>query len=137
MRASRQAPGPSLARHRPLVKSPSSRDPLGSRVQRAHFSAWSFRDRNAGSLVREPWRFGEPDLAERAAGMTPSECADAGERAGRAALLRAEQPPFEPLPALGRLPDCAGQKRATRPAWAADERATARTLRPSLARHRP
>src|SRR3954468_8715429 len=31
---------------------------------------------------------------------------------------------------------CAGQMRATRPAWAADVRATARAPRPSLARQR-
>jgi hypothetical protein len=44
--------------------------------------------------------------------------------------------PFEPLPLVRRRPARAGQMRATRPAWAADVRATNRTPGPSLARHR-
>jgi hypothetical protein len=55
---------------------------------------------------------------------------------GRAPLLRAEQTPLEPLPAPRQHPARAGQIRATRPAWAADVRATNRVPRPSLARHR-
>ena len=46
-----------------------------------------------------------------------------------------KQTPLEPLPAP-RCPARAGQMRATRPAWAADVRATNRAPRPSLARHR-
>lgn len=34
------------------------------------------------SIARELWRFGEPDLASRAAALTPEEAADIGERAG-------------------------------------------------------
>jgi len=45
---------------------------------------------------------------------------------GRAPLLRAEQTPLEPLPAPRQHPARAGQKRATRPAWAAELRATNR-----------
>lgn len=40
----------------------------------------------AVSYARELWRFGEPDLARRAAAMSPSECADVGERAGDLSL---------------------------------------------------
>jgi len=47
-------------------------------------------------------------------------------RAWRAPLLRAPQTPLEPLPPVERRPARAGQKRATRPAWAADGRATGR-----------
>jgi hypothetical protein len=36
----------------------------------------------AVSYARELWRFGEADLAERAAEMTATECAIVGERAG-------------------------------------------------------
>lgn len=38
------------------------------------------------SYARELWRFGEPDLARRAAAMSPSECADIGERAGELSM---------------------------------------------------
>lgn len=37
----------------------------------------------AVSYARELWRYGEPDLAHRAARMIPSQCADVGERAGQ------------------------------------------------------
>ena len=40
----------------------------------------------AVSYARELWRFGEPDLARRAAAMSPSECADVGERAAHLSL---------------------------------------------------
>jgi hypothetical protein len=40
----------------------------------------------AVSYARELWRFGEPDLARRAAAMSPNECADVGERAGDLSL---------------------------------------------------
>jgi|GEM_PF-1919193 len=40
----------------------------------------------AVSYARELWRFGEADLAQRAAGMSPRECADVGERAGALSL---------------------------------------------------
>ncbi len=40
----------------------------------------------AVSYARELWRFGESDLARRAAGMSPSQCADVGERAGDLSL---------------------------------------------------
>lgn len=40
----------------------------------------------AVSYARELWRFGEPDLAERAAAMSPAECADVGMRAGELSL---------------------------------------------------
>lgn len=36
----------------------------------------------AVSYARELWRFGEADLAQRAAAMSPGQCADVGERAG-------------------------------------------------------
>ena len=36
----------------------------------------------AVSYARELWRFGEPELAARAAAMTPAQCVDIGERAG-------------------------------------------------------
>jgi hypothetical protein len=39
-------------------------------------------------------------------------------------------------PPLGGAQNCAGQMRATRPAWAAEVRATAQAPKPSLARHR-
>ncbi len=38
------------------------------------------------SYARELWRFGEPDLARRAAVMSPSQCADVGQRAGDLSL---------------------------------------------------
>lgn len=34
------------------------------------------------SIARELWRFGEPELATRAADLTPEEATDIGERAG-------------------------------------------------------
>jgi hypothetical protein len=37
----------------------------------------------AVSYARELWRYGEPDLARQAARMSPSQCADVGERAGQ------------------------------------------------------
>jgi len=40
----------------------------------------------AVSYARELWRFGEGELAHRAAAMDPSECADVGERAGQLGL---------------------------------------------------
>jgi len=40
----------------------------------------------AVSYARELWRFGEPDLARRAATMSPTQCADIGERAGHLSL---------------------------------------------------
>jgi hypothetical protein len=36
----------------------------------------------AVSYARELWRLGEPELARRAAAMSPGECAEVGERAG-------------------------------------------------------
>lgn len=41
---------------------------------------------SADSYARELWRFGEPDLARRAAEMRPSDCAAVGERAGDLSL---------------------------------------------------
>ncbi len=60
-----------------------------------------------------------------------------GYRAGRATLLRVAQTLLEPLLALRRRPTRAGQMRATRPAWAAEMRATSRAPGPSLARIGP
>ena len=40
----------------------------------------------AVSYARELWRFGEKDLAYRAAAMDAGECADVGERAGQLSL---------------------------------------------------
>ena len=40
----------------------------------------------AVSYARELWRFGEPELARRAATLSPTQCADVGERAGELSL---------------------------------------------------
>ena len=40
----------------------------------------------AVSYARELWRFGEPELATRAALLTPGECLDLGDRAGALVL---------------------------------------------------
>lgn len=45
----------------------------------------------ATSYARELWRYGEPDLAERAARMSPQQCADVGERAGQMTFGEAQQ----------------------------------------------
>jgi len=41
------------------------------------------------SLARELWRFGEPDLAARARGLSPLEVLEIGSRAGRLIVARA------------------------------------------------
>ncbi|WP_165945260.1 transposase [Micromonospora sp. KC723] len=76
--------------------------------------------------VGDVTRFPTADHFASYAGTSPLEASSGERRRHRGAL--------EPLPPWSDARDCAGQMRATRPAWAAEMRATARAPRPKPGR---